>query len=75
MSNTLGEGKWELLSSANDDDYRIIMCPQGGELNCYNDGTVVVKEGSKMYQFRLPLGVRLFADVSSPRALAEQDIP
>lgn len=70
-SNTLGEGKWEPLL-AGKDEYRIVMCPQGGELNVYDDGAVVVVEEAKMYGFRLPLGVRLWHDSSSPLALAEQ---
>lgn len=69
---TLGRGEWEPLLANSGYEYRIVMCPEGGELNCYDDGTVVVKEGAKMYQFRLPPGVRLWHDTSSPRALAER---
>lgn len=70
---TLGEGKWEPKVSEGY-EYSIVMCPEGGELNIYDDGWVVVKEGSKMYQFRFPPGCRIWHDVSSPLALAEQQV-
>lgn len=74
MPTTLGEGKWEMVTTSPGYEYSIVMCPEGGELNIYDDGTVVVKEGAKMYEFRLPPGVRLWYDASSPLGRTEQRI-
>lgn len=56
------EGPWVPLvpEEKREDEYIIVMCPEGGELRCYLDGTVVCYEGTRIWGFRLPVSVRLF---------------
>lgn len=64
--------KWQPLLNEKSVEPIIVMCPEGGELNCYLDGTVVCMEGSKMWGFRLPPGVRLFHDTERPLSHVDQ---
>lgn len=68
------EGPWIPLvpEEKAEDEYIIVMCREGGELNCFVDGTVVCKQGSRMYEFRLPPSVRLFQTRIMGIALAER---
>lgn len=64
--------RWQPLVKEDSKEPIIVMCPQGGELHCYRDGTVVCTEGSKMWGFKLPPGVALWHDTSMPVAVAER---
>lgn len=62
------EERWEPLAVDDREEGMIVMCPEGGELRCYPDGTVVVIQGAKMYQFRLPPGAKIFVDKNFDKA-------
>jgi hypothetical protein len=71
---TMIDGPWNPLvpEEKGEEGYIIVMCPAGGELHCYLDGTVIAYEGTRMWGFRLPPSVRLFHTKSMGRALAER---
>ena len=50
----------------------IVMCPQGGELQIYADGTVECVEGVHSWLFTLPPGVAICRDEDMPLAHADQ---
>lgn len=64
--------RWQPLVKEESKEPIIVMCPEGGELNCWRDGTVVCTEGSRMWGFKLPPGVALYHDVTMPIAVAER---
>jgi len=64
--------RWQPLVKEDSDEPIIVMCPEGGELRCYFDGTVAIHEGSKMWQLRLPPGVAIYHDTSMPLAVADR---
>lgn len=65
---------WKLLVGEDSVEPIIVMCPEGGELNCYRDGSVVAYEGARMWGFRLPPSVRLFFDASTPLANVDREM-
>lgn len=60
MTNASRE--WIPLADLSELDPKIVLCPVGGELRCFADGTIVVIEGARQYEFRLPVTVRLFVN-------------
>lgn len=64
--------KWQPLVHEKSVEPIIVMCPAGGELRCFPDGTIVCIEGSRQWEFTLPPGVRLFHDTEMPLANADQ---